>query len=61
MSGAISKELALKIGLAITVIELLLTPFAGWQNFWSYNLTLGFVVAVIPERLVSGVMPILFG
>lgn len=56
LSGATSKELPLKIGLGISAIELLLTPFVGWQNFWSYNLILGFMLAVIPERLVSGVM-----
>jgi Type IV secretion-system coupling protein DNA-binding domain len=56
LSGATSKELALKIGLAITLLELLLTPIIGWQNFWSYNLILGFVIAIIPERLVTGVV-----
>ncbi|WP_223280335.1 type IV secretion system DNA-binding domain-containing protein [Nostoc sp. PA-18-2419] len=55
-SIATSKELPLKIGLGISAIELLLTPFVGWQNFWSYNLILGLVLAVIPERLVSGVV-----
>lgn len=56
MSGTASKELVLKISLVITAIELLISPFAGWQSFWSYNLILGFITAVIPERLVTGVV-----
>lgn len=56
LAGASNKQLTFKIAVAISTLELALVPLVGWQSFWAINLILGFVAAVLPERLVGKVM-----